>query len=49
MQPSELVFRRDGRIVNSSYSSGPLARTEPGDVISLFRFLIERANKKAAS
>jgi peroxiredoxin len=49
MQPSEFVFRRDGRILQSSYSSGPLARTDPGDVVSLLRFLIEREKKKAAS
>jgi peroxiredoxin len=49
MQPAELIFRRDGRIVQSSYSSGPLARTDPADVISLLRFLIERARKKEAS
>lgn len=49
MQPAELIFRRDGRIVHSSYSSGPLARTAPGDVISLVRFLIERADRKKAS
>jgi peroxiredoxin len=49
MQPSEFLFRRDGRIVQSSYSSGPLARTDPGDVASLVRFLIARAEKQKAT
>ena len=49
IQPSELLFRRDGRILQSSYSSGPLARTDPGDVASLVKFLVEREKKKAGS
>jgi peroxiredoxin len=49
VQPSEFVFRRDGRILQSSYSSGPLARTDPGDVVSLLRFLIDREKRKAAT
>ena len=48
VQPSEFVFRRDGRILQSSYSSGPLARTDPADVASLLRFLIEREKRRLA-
>lgn len=46
IQPSEFVIRQDGRIIQSSYSSGPLARTQPDDVASLVRFLIARAEAK---
>jgi len=48
IQPSEFVIRKDGRVIHSSYSSGPLARTEPGDVISMLQFLETMAAKKAA-
>ena len=48
MQPSEFVLRQDGRILQSSYSSGPLARTDADDVLSLVRFLKARAEKKKA-
>ena len=47
IQPSEFVIRKDGRVVVSSYSSGPLARTEPGDVLSLMGFLKKMAERKA--
>ncbi len=47
IQPSEFVFRRNGQIVQSSYSSGPLARTLPEDVVALLGFLIARENKKS--
>lgn len=46
IQPAEFVLRQDGRIVHSSYSSGPLARTQPDDVASLVRYLNARAEKK---
>jgi peroxiredoxin len=43
IQPSEFVVGPDGRVVQSSYSSGPLARTEAEDVLKLVNFL---KNKK---
>ena len=46
IQPAEFIFRRDGQIIQSSYSSGPLARTLPEDVISLLGFIISKQNKK---
>ena len=46
IQPSEFVIRQDGRVIQSSYSSGPLARTDPTDVISMMEFLKDRAAKK---
>ena len=45
MQPTELVVRQDGRVLQSSYSSGPLARTIPEDVISMVNFLNKMAHQ----
>ena len=39
IQPSEFIVGADGKIVHSSYSSGPLARTLAPDVISLLKLL----------
>ena len=39
INPSEFIVGADGRIVHSSYSSGPLARTLAPDVISLLKLL----------
>lgn len=47
IQPSEFVFRSSGQIIQSSYSSGPLARTTPEDVLALLGFLIARKKKKS--
>jgi peroxiredoxin len=47
IQPSEFVFRRNGQILQSSYSSGPLARTLPEDVLALLGFLIARDRKQS--
>ncbi len=37
IQPSEFIVDRHGKIVHSSYSSGPLARMDAGDVINMIR------------
>lgn len=47
VQPSEFVFRRNGQIIQSSYSSGPLARTLPEDVLALLGFLMARERKQS--
>ena len=39
IQPSEFILDREGKVVMSSYSSGPLARTEAKDVIKMVDFL----------
>ena len=39
IQPSEFIVGADGKIVHSSYSSGPLARTLAPDVVSLLKLL----------
>ena len=38
IQPSEFVIGADGKVIHSSYSSGPLARTEAADVVKLINF-----------
>lgn len=38
IQPSEFIVGRDGRVVSSTYSSGPIGRVEAGDILSLVRF-----------
>lgn len=38
-QPSEFVLAPDGKIAMVSYSDGPLARVEAGDVIKMVNFL----------
>lgn len=39
IQPSEFIVGADGKLVHSSYSSGPLARTLAPDVVSLLKLL----------
>ena len=48
IQPSEFLFSQNGKIVCSSYSSSPLARTDPGDVVSLLGFIESRRKKREA-
>ena len=38
VQPSEFILSADGKIMLSSYSSGPLARIEPMDVVRMVNF-----------
>lgn len=38
-QPAEFLLKPDNTIVQLSYSDGPLARTEAGDVIKMVDFL----------
>ena len=45
VQPSEFILGRDGKIMLSSYSSGPLARIEPMDVVRMINF-VEAQQKK---
>jgi peroxiredoxin len=47
VQPAEFVLGADGKIMHSSYSSGPLARTDPMEVIRLINFYeAQQAQKK---
>ena len=42
IQPSEFIVDADGKVVVSSYSSGPIGRLVPGDVAGLVRFYQQR-------
>lgn len=38
IQPSEFVVDRDGKVLASSYSDGPLGRIEAADVVRFINF-----------
>lgn len=42
IQPSQFLMRRDGTIVQSTYSDGPLGRMDAADVCGLVNFLISQ-------
>lgn len=42
IQPAEFLVGADGKIVTSSYSSGPLGRIEASDVVKLIQFYESR-------
>ena len=44
VQPSEFLMKPDGTVMMSSYSSGPLGRVNPDDIIKVINFL-ENMNK----
>ena len=45
IQPTELILNADNKVIASSYSDGPLARTEAADVISLVKIYDARAKQ----
>jgi peroxiredoxin len=45
VQPSEFILGRDGKVMASSYSSGPLGRIEAPDVIKLINYYEAQAKK----
>jgi peroxiredoxin len=47
IQPSEFVVGADGKVVSSTYSSGPIGRVDAADVAKLINFYEERARKGA--
>ena len=46
-QPSEFLITPSGKMAQVSYSDGPLARTEAGDVIKLVGFLESQKKNRA--
>jgi peroxiredoxin len=42
IQPTQFLMRRDGTIVQSTYSDGPLGRIDAGDVCALVNFLTKK-------
>ena len=45
IQPSEFVVDSAGRVRTSTYSSGPIGRVEPADVVRLVQFYDKQAKK----
>jgi peroxiredoxin len=45
IQPSEFVLDATGKVRASTYSSGPIGRVEPGDVVRLVQFYDKQAKK----
>jgi peroxiredoxin len=45
IQPSEFLVGADGKVRVSTYSSGPIGRVEPGDVVKLINFYDKQAKK----
>lgn len=46
VQPSEFILGADGKIMLSSYSSGPLGRIDPTEVIRMVNFHEAQQKKK---
>jgi len=47
IQPSEFLLAADGKVRASTYSSGPIGRIDPGDVVKLVNFYDKQAaNRK---
>ena len=46
IQPSEFVVAADGKVRASTYSSGPIGRIDPGDVVKLVNFYDKQAASK---
>jgi peroxiredoxin len=42
VQPSEFILGADRRVLHATYSTGPVGRIEPGDALTLIRFLKSR-------
>ena len=42
IQPSEFIVGEDGKIVTSSYSSGPIGRIDAADVVKIINFYESR-------
>jgi peroxiredoxin len=46
IQPSEFLVAADGKVRASTYSSGPIGRIDPGDVVKLVSFYDKQAASK---
>lgn len=45
IQPSEFLLNDECKVMASSYSSGPIGRFDPQDVIKMVKFLESMKNK----
>ena len=43
VQPSEFVLAAGGQVLSSTYSSGPIGRVDPGDVVRFINFREKQA------
>ncbi len=46
IQPTEFILRSDGRVLSSTYSSGPVGRLDAKDVLSVVSFVEARKKQK---
>jgi peroxiredoxin len=46
IQPSEFLVAADGTVRASTYSSGPIGRIDPGDVVKVVNFYDKQAASK---
>jgi peroxiredoxin len=46
VQPSEFVLDASGKVVSSTYSSGPIGRVDAADVVKHIKFRDAQAQKK---
>jgi peroxiredoxin len=46
VQPSEFVLDAGGKVVSSTYSSGPIGRVDAADVVKLINFRDRQAQKR---
>jgi hypothetical protein len=42
IQPSEFILTQKGRVLSSTYSSSPVGRADPAEVLTLMKFLAAR-------
>jgi peroxiredoxin len=45
VQPAEFIIGANAKVIDSSYSSGPIGRIEPADVVKRINFLEAQARK----
>ncbi len=45
IQPAEFVLGADGKVVSSTYSSGPIGRLDAADVVRLLNFYEKKKSK----
>jgi len=46
IQPSEFLVAADGKVRSATYSSGPIGRVEPSDVVKLVNFYDKQAAQR---
>ena len=46
IQPSEFLIDQWGRVLHATYSTGPIGRVDPADLLSMLQFLEARKKKK---